>query len=291
MRNLVSFTISVFLHVALGTVLVLWSFLQNSEHRPVKAVLVELELKRSNTDREPLAKIKVLKNSSKGGRAFSARESQNIAKKLLQRYSFEEGVGQNNELNFETFGDDTTSIFGENDNWGYHQEVYTRIDSHLMFDSLLAQYGHFGSVFIEFTVSDRGYLLDEGLRVGADDAILKVHVMRALRAALKKEFDPADWSADGQKVRFQARFKFIQEPRHTNFVKQKTFGKPALSFVRATLEKPIPTNLKEHLMNGGVGIDPFAVTERWQKYNKRKSLKAGKFDPFANYKKDPDYFL
>lgn len=184
---------------------------------------------------------------------------------------------------------DSSNMFGENDHWDYHREVFQRIDSQLIFDSILAQYNHFGTVMLQFEVNRQGYLLGDSLRAEAEDSILKVHVVRALRKALAEEFPQTKWS-EGTTV-FQAKFDFMLGSESMNSQKQKEFAKPVLVFRRATLEKPTANTLSDHLLNGGISYDAFAMAEKWEKYNKKKRLAAGEFDPFAHYRNDPAYRL
>ncbi|WP_291515855.1 hypothetical protein [Bdellovibrio sp. ArHS] len=160
-----------------------------------------------------------------------------------------------------------------------------------MFDSILAQYNHFGSVYVEFEVDAQGRLQNTNLRVSSSDSILKVHVMRALRKGLKETFKEEKWNPSGQTSILQAKFEFLQGSADVNFQKQKAFGKPILVFKRATTEKPLPTTMGEHLLNGGISYDAFAMAERWEKFNKKKKLRELSFDPFTTYKADPDYNL
>jgi hypothetical protein len=186
---------------------------------------------------------------------------------------------------------DAEGFISDGNQWSYFQQVFKKIDEQLLFDSLLAQYGHFGNVYVEFEVDEKGYFVERGLKVTADDAILKVHALRALIRGLRESFDKTKWNPTGKSQVFQAQFSFIQGHYGDNSKKQTAFAKPVLKFTRATAEKPIPTNLKEQLLTGGVDYDLFAAAERWQKYNKRKKLREQEFDPFSTYKADPLYNL
>lgn len=188
-----------------------------------------------------------------------------------------------------TYALESANVFADTDNWDYHREVFRRIDSELMFDSILAQYNHFGTVMLQFEVDEKGYLLEQSLRAFSEDAVLKVHAVRAVRKALTEKFQEPKWSTEN--TIFQAKFEFLQDSPSLNFRKQREFGKPVLNFTRATKEKPVATNLQDHLLSGGIDYDAFAMVERWQKCNKRKRLAVGEYDPFAHYRKDPAYLL
>jgi len=194
----------------------------------------------------------------------------------------------NESSTYETSAD---SFLADTNQWSYFQQVFERIDQQLIFDSLLAQYNHFGYVYVEFEVAPDGRFVDKSLQVSAIDSILKVHALRALRKGLTEDFPREKWNPEGKSVRFQAKFEFLNGSENLNFAKQKDFGKAKLVFRRASSEKPIPNSLKEQLLTGGIDVDLFAAAERWEKYNKKKRLKAEDFDPFAPYKSDLDYNL
>ena len=182
-------------------------------------------------------------------------------------------------------------FFSEHSEWEYYRAVYEKIDSHLLFDSILAQYNHFGTVYVQFALSAKGELLEQDLRVKAEDRILKVHVMRALRKAVTRGLVAEQNNPTGRSILFQSKFDFLQDSPQINFAKQKAFGRPVFIFKRATTEKPISNDLGDHLMNGGIDYDVFAAAERWQKYNHKKMQRETGFDPFQSYKEDPDYNL
>lgn len=179
---------------------------------------------------------------------------------------------------------------GDNKNWSYYQEIYKRIDNNLMFDSLLAQYGHFGYVYVQFKVTEEGLFMMDDLKADAADAILKVHVLRAIKKSLSEPLNKTKFAKESKSTLFKARFDFKIGSRDDNFAeKQSAFGSPIFSFSRSTSERPIPQELVDHLMSGGISIDPFVMAERWQKYNKKKYRDAVQFDPFQSYKRDVFY--
>ncbi|MNK19554.1 hypothetical protein D3C87_377760 [compost metagenome] len=230
--------------------------------------------------------------TSRTGSASSANKA--LVQNLFQRYDLKQEsheVAAVSESDAADFQVGPANMLGDSDNWDFHRQVFTKIDENLMFDSLLAQYNHFGSVHLRFAVDPHGYLIEKSLRARAEDPILKVHVVRALRLALNEEFPSSKWAVAGKNITFEAKFDFLQMSSFINHEKQKGFVKPQLQFQRATTEKPIPNTLSEQLTSGGIDYDLFAAAERWQKYNKKKKLANYQFDPFAHYKKDPAYNL
>lgn len=227
--------------------------------------------------------------SLKGMNLFGQRYSYDLAAKNESEIGQGSGLGDYKDSATYALGSD--SFLGENDQWEFYRQVFERIDSQLLFDSILAQYSHFGSVFVEFEVDAQGRFVQSKIKVSAEDSILKVHALRALTKGLKESFRKEKWNPTGKNSILHAKFDYVFGDSDLNFKKQREFGKPIFLFRRATAEKPIPNDLKEHLLNGGIGYDAFAVAERWQKYNKKKKLRQQEFDPFATYKNDPLYSL
>jgi hypothetical protein len=198
----------------------------------------------------------------------------------------------NNSRTFMAGAEDMFGEGGDNKNWSYYQEIYRRIDSNLMFDSLLAQYGHFGQVYVQFNVTPDGLFMMEDLRADATDSILKVHVLRAIKKSLSESVDITKFAKVETPTLFKASFAFNVAHHENNFYnKQSDFGRPVFKFTRSTNEKQIPRELLDHLLSGGISYDPFVMAERWQKYNKRKYRDSVQFDPFESYKRDAFYNL
>ena len=192
-----------------------------------------------------------------------------------------------------TYDTDISGVFGENgnQNWSYYKEIYRRIDSNLTFDSLLAQYSHFGRVYVQFKVTEDGLFKMEDLKTDSSDPILKVHVLRAIKRSLSKTLESINYSKIDKYTLFQAEFNFRYGDYKNNFYKQENFGRPVFVFNRVTQEKPIPKELLGQLLSGGVTPNISLMYERWKKYNKQKRLDAVQFDPFENYKRDAFYVM
>ncbi len=184
-------------------------------------------------------------------------------------------------------------VFGEdgNRNWAHNQEVYTRIDSHLQFDSLLAQYNHFGAVLVQFNLDDHGLLLLNSLKVKAADPILKVHVLRAMQAGLSEPMNETKGHRDQLNPVYQAQFNFKKGSSENNFVRQNSFGRPAFLFERTTEERPVADSLGGQLADLSLLGNPLLMAEKIEKYNRKKRRDNLKFDPFDNYRHDPFYQL
>jgi hypothetical protein len=246
----------------------------------------------------------ISKKASPAGKVRGGKKASTVTKSLFSQ-DYTENIGAKVEgesvldegrpssfSDGETYAFDASSYLGNNDRWSFFQQVFERIDGHLLFNSILAQYNHFGSVFVEFTVDEKGRFVEKRMRVVASDPILKVHVLRALKLSLKEEFRQEKWNPTGHTELIKAKFEFVLADGSLNFQKQKDFGKPVFLFRRATEEKPIATNLKDHLLTGGgIGTDPIQVYERWEKYNQKLKSREHEFDPFGAYRTDPLYKL
>lgn len=184
-------------------------------------------------------------------------------------------------------------VFGEdgNLNWAHNQDVYTRIDSHLQFDSLLAQYNHFGAVLVQFNLDDHGLLLLNSLKVKAADPILKVHVLRAMQAGLSEPANETKDRRDSASTTYEARFDFKRGDPAANFVKQQNFGQPVFVFQRLTGEKPVADSMAGQLADLSLLGNPLLIAEKIEKYNRKKRRENLKFDPFESYRRDPFYLL
>ena len=259
----------------------------------------ELKLKTEPVEIE----IKVATAPKKSGhdRARKSKATQVSLFPAMNAHALLALVERNNSLpvpsqNFndsQTYQADISEVFGENGNknWAYHREIYRRIDANLSFDSILAQYNHFGRVHVQFKVNEGGFLDVENLKADAGDPILKVHVLRAIKKSLLQPFENIHREKLFELGFFQAEFNFNYGTYKNNFSKQVNFGRPVFVFNRTTQEKPIEKRLLSYLAAEGVLGNPFLLSERLEKYNKKKHLEAIQFDPFENYRRDAFYLL
>ena len=200
---------------------------------------------------------------------------------------------EKNELPFyeaESYGISGESYDAGNAVRGFTEALYNKINNRLIFDSILAQYNHFGTVYVEFRVNRKGLLIENSLRLQSTDRILQVHVLRsALIPALSKELPQNLWPEEDVKLR--ARFQFFQSTTQSTLFDsdpEKIAG-TALTFRRFTVERRVARNLGQHLMNGGINVDLFAMYEAWGKYEKAQERSRLDVDPFSVYRADPYY--
>ncbi|WP_413559119.1 hypothetical protein [Bdellovibrio sp. HCB209] len=285
-----NFAISIGLHVLLGCVVFFVSTKEEtSTSDPIQFEIQEATPTKQFAGHGSAKKVSSVGKLSKGSN-LNLFGSGYIADSKVHFDNGTERPTANYADNLNYIGD-ADGFISDGNQWSYFEHVFKKVDEQLLFDSLLAQYGHFGNVYVEFEVDEQGHFVQRGLKVTADDSILKVHALRALIKGLRESFDKTKWNPTGKSQIFQAQFSFLQGSPGDNQIKQKAFAKPVLKFTRTTAEKPIPTNLKEQLLTGGVHYELFSVVERWQKYNKRKKLREQEFDPFSTYKADPLYNL
>lgn len=306
--SLKSILISFLVHITI-TVLVLFSFdiLKQEPQQIVEIEFKEASLTVKKTGQASARKSKDLRGAGiKGYKSawnkldtsqfFPSMSSSELVEKVEQNTAWAKSIGgkkQSSEFNnLAAVAEGSQDIFGsgDNKNWSYYQEIYKRIDNNLIFDSLLAQYGHFGYVYVQFKVTEEGLFVMEDLKTEAADAILKVHVLRTIRKSLSEPMSKTKYAKESKQTLFKARFDFNLGSRDNNFSdKQRAFGQPVFQFNRTTEERPVPQELVGHLMSGGISYDPFVMAERWKKYNKKKYLDAVQFDPFESYKRDAFY--
>lgn len=171
----------------------------------------------------------------------------------------------------------------------FHQEVHRQIDSRLLYQTLLAQYNHRGWVYLQVDVDADGKIIADSLRGAGDDAVLKVHSARAIRSALKEKMSETIRPCKFVRSTFNLRFYYGPEG-HELRCRPGANGL-MLTFCRFASEKVVSKNLADHVLSGGIHPNPFVSVERWQQYQAARIRAAGEFDPFSEYRKDPDYNL
>lgn len=287
MKKWIYFSASVLLHILLGTSLAVFTKASKETTAPL-AVELHIPVRQFVENRPP----------SLSG-STGAQPTPNLGMKILKQsgdiFMAKGPRAEPTEHGFElndaqAYSAGETNLFGKNDNWPFHEEVHRVIDSELMFAPILARYNHFGSVFLEFAVNKKGFLLEKTLRASADDAILKVHVVRALRVALDGDFEPTKWSVLEKPVVFRAKFDFTHESSAVNREKQKAFSEPVLVFRRATAAQDVATYTTQDQYIG-LFMDYERIGEKLKNRRNSKNLKAGQYDPFAGYREDPAYNL
>ncbi len=297
-RLVVVYSFSLVLHV-----LVFWGFLfyagPELEKNDTFASQIEFEVVQSIADtqtQQHFAKKTTTDRTSNRKVSLFPRliDKTDLLNRVSRNSEFGNGSSTIRGIYDERFFDDNIEdVFGknQNQNWEFYRAIYQSIDSHLVFDSILAQMKHFGRVRVQFSVSKNGVINFNSVKVVSSDPILKVHTLRAIQKALSTPFKENKYLQTEESEIIFTEFNYKFENPDSNFIKQKSFGSNKFVFNRATLEKPIPEELLEHLLNGGVTPNISLMLERWQKYNRKKEWTKFQFDPFIQYKNDPFYNL
>lgn len=164
------------------------------------------------------------------------------------------------------------------------KNLWTRIDNSIIESKYLAEYGHAGHVYFQFEVSKEGKLIDETIKVSADDAILKVLAVRSI----KKSIDSLENKLE-KSITVNAKFSWTDDSGcNKNIRTHKNF----LSFCRLSnaKRKSFDTAEKAKVYLGALTYG-FSAAEEIKKYRQEEKRRETKFDPFEELRRDPDYFL
>ncbi|MGE0631282.1 MAG: hypothetical protein AB7O96_02665 [Pseudobdellovibrionaceae bacterium] len=165
--------------------------------------------------------------------------------------------------------------------------LWRQIDNSIMESPYLSEYGHVGKVFFRFEVSEKGELIEKSFKASAPDRILKVIAARAIRKALKNE--NKELALPPEKMTIHAQFSWEdyeacrqQRGHHQNYLSFCKYGENKWkSFSASEKAKTYLNSLKY-----GLG-----AVEEIQKYNREQMRRESQFDPFQEYRRDPDYNL
>ena len=179
-------------------------------------------------------------------------------------------------------------------NHGFLEAIWRKIDANLIFDSLLAQYAHFGNVFVEFLVFADGRIDETSVFSRGRDRILRVHAIRALRSGLREPL--AANLRIKEAVRLRAQFQFILNGSSLFDENPARISGRAMTFRRFTNQRPLVHGAGEIFKSGGMGhfeggvnTDLAAMYDALNKFLKMKEHQRLGHDPFAIYKADPIY--
>lgn len=170
----------------------------------------------------------------------------------------------------------------------FYSKLWAAVDNNLKEDPLLSEYNHTGVIFVFFELTASGNFIPQNLKVSAEDAILKVRSMRAIRQGLKN-LHPADLPQ--KTVPCNMRFSWIDR---TACHRQGKINKEFLSFCRHAVN-----NTRDHSTIGRAAAlagtfiknGPFGFAENYQQYKQENWRHDSRFDPFESEKNDPDFQL
>lgn len=176
----------------------------------------------------------------------------------------------------------------------FQQELWTQIDNSIYDDPYLSEYGHTGKVYFKFSLTASGDLDQSSLDARAEDGVLKVLAARAIRKALSAEnIDrPKLIKTNTEKstsLVFNAQFSWASYQDCK--LLQGAFSN-RLSFCKYAEDKRKSFSAAERTGQYLKALTKgFGAAEEIEKYNREEMHKKTQFDPFDNYRRDPDYNL
>lgn len=267
--------------IHLGVFFLLTKF-ELPQHEP-HPIIVEIQF-------EPLIKTakKNALHSSKGSSTASGFASkkvniglQNSAKSLLNRYErIQENTLEPNPHELESALNPNAAF--SSSELRTHQDIWSLIDQNIVSSQFLGEYNHTGSVKIIFRLKTNGTLDAESIKGCSLNSVLKVYATRSIRKTFETEREGSfpvknivanfNWTPDcnpevrvsNQQLHFCRRTKALQQ----------TFSgaEQTISYLTA------------------LAYGPGAI-EEIEKYNRQKSRRNTKFDPFSILEQDPDWDL
>lgn len=169
----------------------------------------------------------------------------------------------------------------------YVQSLWREIDKAIVNPSYLSEYGHVGKVFFVFDVGADGNLVEESIRVKAEDRVLKVIAARSIRKAVLNIH--GELPKPRERTRIFSTFTWSDYQTCTHL---RGSGKNTLSFCNYAEDKRKKFDTGEQVATylGALKYGLDAVDEI-QKYNREKMHRNTQFNPFEEYERDPDWDL
>lgn len=167
------------------------------------------------------------------------------------------------------------------------QSLWREIDKAIVSPSYLSEYGHFGKVHFVFDIDTDGSLIEESIRVNAQDKILKVIAARAIRKAVL--------NANGELPKPRQRTKIFSSFAWSDYqtcANSQGSGKNTLSFCNYAEDKrkQFTTTEKAATYLGALKYG-FGAVEEIEKYKREEMRRNTKFNPFEEFERDPDWNL
>lgn len=158
---------------------------------------------------------------------------------------------------------------------------------------MLSEYNHTGYVYFRFALQPDGQLRESSLGVQAEDAILKVRSIKALRAGIRK-LQARGIRPEEDELWIGTRFSWI---RRQDCWRQSKINGAFLSFCRHAVDARRDhstagraTRLANIALNP-LGPGPFGFMEAYDNYQKENWRHDSDFDPFEKERRDPDFNL
>ena len=169
----------------------------------------------------------------------------------------------------------------------YLKNVWTEINEAIPDSPYLHEYAQVGTVYLQFTVDQNGYLVSDSLRADTNNNVLKVFSARSVRKALRA--DNKDLIKPEKPTQIFVRFHWSDQ---TDCEKNRGINKNYLSFCRVSKseKKTFSTSEKIDTYVSALQYGP-GFFEEVEKYKKEENRRRTKFDAFQDLKRDPDWDL
>lgn len=189
--------------------------------------------------------------------------------------------------------DSSTSHFPEFDSaaglsmaqLGSIRSLWNEVDKAIVDNPYLSEFGYTGTVILKFELTPQGQIADRTLRVDARNPILKVLALRALRKALRNENN--ELRLPSENILLTAQFSWSS---YENCRRLKGTFRKSLSFCKYAENKLKDFSTKEKSLTYLSSLRyGFGALEEIEKYNREESRRKTNFDPFEEYRRDPDW--
>lgn len=165
--------------------------------------------------------------------------------------------------------------------------LWNQVNKSIVSPPFLSEYGQLGRIHFQFVVDGDGRLRNDSLRVRGENRILKVIAARALRKVIHEENH--EMIKLGRPMKINAQFTWTHRRDCYNLQGvQKTF----LSFCQhaENLRKTFSSGEKAATYLQALQYGTGAI-EEIKKYRREEMRRNTGFDPFEDYRRDPDWDL
>ncbi len=277
--------ISLALHLSLGIGL---NFPRKKSHgvtsAPIEFELKQVDYQTGGIRQSSLGRLKPTQNKSSKLKDFLFPSTREVIEQALKSKSSADQ--RNRWSDVETYRSNPFQGNGlGKEQARFVNSLWTEINESIWESPFLSEYGHVGEVFLNFEITAEGKLKEESLRVKAQDRILQVVAIRAVRNALKDENKELVFSK--KEMQINARFTWKSFEDCPLF---RGIQKNSLSFCKfgENKKKTFTKAEKTRAYLSAVWYGP-GMVEEIQKYNREEDRRKNQFDPFEQLRRDPDY--
>lgn len=274
------FVISAFVHIGLFSFFFFKkdSIQKNQNFAPVEITVVDKPVLASTTQ---TAKSKTRSTSKSKSPVQLFPSYGNVLGKVLTQKTeaFTESGGSEYYPEFDSAAGMSVGQIGS------IQSLWSEVDKVIEHNPYLSEFGYTGTVSLRFELTNKGLIVDNSLRVDAKNPILKVIALRALRKALKNEKNELRLPPGNIVLTTQFTWSDYQTCRRLRGIYRKT-----LSFCNYAENKINDFTKSEKAMTYLKSLSyGFGAMEEIEKYHREEFRKKAKFDPFEQYRRDPDW--